>query len=160
MKTQYKKQIGLICSVIALFCFISIYMPVIAPRFPAVEYYAPSGSYESEYYLSGDYFYAREYWSISRFAFADRSIVIRVVLSLGEALLIYWAFYAVRGEAGRIGIVIAGLNLGITAFMVIRMLGVMGYCRWGVLTVMALVAVAAVVVAALDRSVSGKETQQ
>ena len=161
---RYKKQIDLICSIIALFCFISMYMPIIAPQYPAADYYAPTGSFESESFCTGDYYIAREYWSISRFVFADKSIVLRVVLSLSGALLIYWAFYSVRGEAGKMGLISAVLNLVVTGYVVARMLGVMGYCRWGVLAVLALTTVAAVVIAALNPSTGGakpaKEKEQ
>ena len=43
-KQLMKKRFNLICSVIALFCVISMYMPVIAPRYPADQYYAPPGA--------------------------------------------------------------------------------------------------------------------
>ena len=38
--SDMKKQLNVLCSIIALFCFVSMFMPVIAPRFPAGQYYA------------------------------------------------------------------------------------------------------------------------
>ena len=143
-----KRQINLICSIIALFCFVSMYMPVIAPRYPAGEYYAPEGSYESDYYYTGNYYYAREYWSITRYAFASRSVVGRVALSLTQAMLLLWAILSVRGEAGKTGLAAAVIEAFVAGFFIIRMLMVRGSCRWGVLAVMALVMAAGVVMAA------------
>lgn len=77
-----KGKLNLLISVLAIFCFISMYMPVIQPRYPAGEYYATEGSYNQEYYFTGDYYYAREYWDMTRYVFADYSILSRVVLSL------------------------------------------------------------------------------
>ena len=50
MKTKF----NLICSVLALFCFISMYMPVRAPKYRAGDYYAKSGSYEDSYFFDGE----------------------------------------------------------------------------------------------------------
>lgn len=143
-----KKYANLICSIIALFCFVSMFMPIIAPRYPAGEYYPSSENYVNMYFYTGDYYYAREYWSISRYVFSSRSIPLRVLLSISEALLLYWALYSVRGEAGKMGLVAAIMNLAVTILITAMMLRVMGSCRWGVLVVLALDAVAAVAMAA------------
>ena len=147
-KQLMKKRFNLICSVIALFCVISMYMPVIAPRYPADQYYAPPGSYESEYFYTGEYYCAREYWSMTHFVFSDNSVVMRVSLSLLQAMLMLWALLSVRSEARRIGLVISISNLAVTAFILISMLRVMGSCRWGVFTIISLVTIAAVPLAA------------
>lgn len=148
MNSFFKKHLNLIISILALFCFISMYMPIIAPRYSAQQYYAPGGNYNVEYYFTGDYYCAREYWSITRFVFASNSVLFRVILSLDQALLMLWALMSVRGEAGRKGLVIALLNLLVVGFVLIKMFGVMGSCRWGVIVVLALDTLAAVVMAA------------
>ena len=141
-----KRKINLICSVLALFCFISMFVPVIAPRFPAGEYYAPAGSYERSYYYTGDYYLAKSYWTITDFA--SQSIAGRIILSFDQALLLIWALLSVRGESGKKGVIPALLNLVVVGVVVIKMLGTMWSCRWGVLAVMALNMVASVVMAA------------
>ncbi len=83
-----KKQMNLLCSIVALFCFVSMFIPVIAPRYPASDYYSAAESYSADFIYSGDYYYAREYWSISQFVFSTRGLLARVVLALSEALLI------------------------------------------------------------------------
>ena len=148
MNTFFKKHLNLIISILALFCFVSMYMPVIAPRYPAAEYYAPGGNYSAEYYFTGDYYFAREYWSMTRFVFANDSVLFRIVLSLDQALLMLWAMMSVRGHAGRNGLVIALFNLAVVGFVLFKMFAVMGSCRWGVTVVLILDALAAVVMAA------------
>ena len=148
MNTFFKKHLNLIISIMALFCFVSMYMPIIAPRYPAAQYYAPTGSYNAEYYFTGDYYCAREFWSMTRFVFAGNSILFRIILSLDQALLMLWAMMSVRGEAGRNGLVIALINLAVVGFVLIKMFMVMGSCRWGVIVVLALDTLAAVAMAA------------
>lgn len=155
-----KKQLNLICSILAIFCFISMYMPVIAPRYPASDYFPAAGSsYSDEYYCTGDYYYAREYWDMTRFVFSDRSPVGRVLLSITQALLLLWALMSVRGEAGVLGLWAAGLNLAVTAFILVRMFAVAGFCQWGVLAVMAVddaaAAALAIVAAGPERLAGG-----
>ena len=142
-----KKQLNLLCSIIAIFCVISVYMPVVAPRYPAGAYYAASDAYLQDYFFTGDYYWAREYWSISRYVFSDQSVLLRILLSITEGLLLFWALYSVKGEAGRMGLLAAGLNLLVTGFVLIRMLAVKGYCLWGVLAVMVLVTLVTAVLA-------------
>lgn len=148
MNIFFKKHLNLIISILALFCFVSMYMPIIAPRYPAAQYYAPSGNYNAEYYYTGEYYCAREYWSMTRFVFAGKSVLFRVVLSLDQALLMLWALMSVRGHAGRDGLVIALINLVVVGFVLFRMFAVMGSCQWGVTAVLILDTLAAVVMAA------------
>ena len=143
-----KKYFNLLCGVIALLCFISLYMPLVAPRFPAADYiYTASAA--RDYALSGDYFWAREYWSVSRFLFSTGSPIPKVIISLTQVLLIFWAFEASKGEAGKVGVAVAVLNLIVVAASLIFMLKVAGGVRWEVLVMMALDCVAAVVLAVL-----------
>ncbi len=144
-----KKQLNLLCSIIALFCFVSMFIPIIAPRFAAGPYYSGTGNAAGDYFFTGDYYYAREYWSISRYVFSTGNLFYRIIVSLSEALLIYWAYYGVRGEAGKVGLTAAILNLVVNAAAIVSMLGVMGSCRWGVLAVLAVDAIVAVVLAIL-----------
>ena len=144
-----KKQINLLCSIIALFCFVSMFIPVIAPRYPAATYYVASEASSGDYIFAGDYYYARSYWSISQYVFSNANLLLRVIVALSEALLIYWAYYGVKGEAGKMGLAAALLNLAVNAVAVISMMRVMGYCRWGVLVVLALDAIMAVVLAVI-----------
>ena len=148
MNRFLKKNLNLIISILALFCFISMYMPIIAPRYPAAQYYAPTGNYSAEYYYTGEYYIAREYWSMTRFVFASNSVLFRVVLSLDQALLMLWAMMSVRGHAGRNGLVIALINLAVVGFVLLKMFRVMGGCQWGVIAVLLLDTLAAVAMAA------------
>jgi len=143
-----KKQINLICSILALLCFLSTFVPIVALRYPASDYYAPEGN--TDYFFTGDYYLAKSYWSVTDYAFS-RSPVWRVVLSVSQALLLLWAFLSVRGEAGKSGLAIAVLNLLVVGIVVIAMLSKMWSCRWGVLAVLATDCIAAVVMAALAR---------
>ena len=141
-----KDKINLICSVLALFCFVAMFVPVIAPRYPAGEYYAQPGN--SDYFYTGDYYLAKDYWAITDHVFNAQSIAWRIALSLDQALLLFWALTSVRGEAGRVGLAIAVANLALLSVVLIRMLGAMWGCRWGVLATMAVVMVMSVVMAA------------
>lgn len=148
MNIFFRKHLNLIISILALFCFISMYMPIIAPRYPAAQYYAPSGNYNAEYYFTGEYYCARELWSMTRFVFASNSVIFRVILSLDQALLMLWAMISVRGHAGKDGLVIALINLAVVGFVLFKMFSVMGSCRWGVVIILALDTLAAVAMAA------------
>lgn len=136
-----------ICAVLALMCFVSMYIPVIAPRYPARVYHADKDGYESEYYYMDGNFCAKEYWDITRYVFA-RSVVGRVLLSMLQALLLLWAWLCVRGEAGKKGLAIALANFAATWGVLIAMLVSMWGCRWGMLALIALDSAAAVVMAA------------
>lgn len=142
-----KKQLNLLCSIVALLCFVSMFIPLIAPRYPASTYYSATETLSPDYIFAGDYYYAREYWSVSRYVFSTKGLFLRVIVSLSEALLICWAYYGVRGEAGKMGLAAALLNLVVSVVAVISMTRVMGFCRWGVLVMLALDAIAAVVLA-------------
>lgn len=141
-----KNQINLICSILALLCFLSTFVPIIALRYPASDYYAPEGN--TDYFFNGDYYLAKRCWSVTDYAFSH-STVWRVVLSFSQALLLLWALLSVRGEAGKSGLAIAALNLVVVGIIVIAMLSAMWSCRWGVLAVLAADCIAAVVMAAL-----------
>lgn len=143
-----KKYFNLLCGIVALLCFITLYMPVMLPRFPAGDYIY-NATAAKEYVFSGDYYWAREYWSVSRFLFSMGSPLPRVVLSLTQVLLIYWAWLASRGEAGKLGVVVAVLNLVVVGVAVVLMFRVQGACRWAVLIMMVVDCVAAVVLSVL-----------
>lgn len=151
-----KKQINLLCSILAIFCVVSMYMPVVQPRYPAGDYYAPEGSYEGEYIFSGDYYYAREYWDMTRFAFAQSSIALRLLVSIDQALLLLWAWTSVRGEAKWNGLAVALFNLLAVGIVMAMMLHVRASCRWGVVAIMALDTVATVVMAWSAARTGGK----
>jgi hypothetical protein len=85
---------------------------------------------------------------MTHFVFSDNSVVMRVSLSLLQAMLMLWALLSVRSEAQRIGLIISIANLAVTAFVLISMLRVMGSCQWGVFTIISLVTIAAVPLAA------------
>ncbi len=144
-----KRLLNLVCSAIALLCFVSLFVPVIAPCYPASEYYSASGASTADFVFSGQYYYAREYWSISQYVFSTSGLLARIVLAMSEALLIYWAFYSVKGEAGKMGLVAAALNLLVIVFATIDMFKVLGVCRWGVMAVVALDAITAAALAAI-----------
>ena len=131
-----RSKLNLICAILALFCFVSMYIPVIAPRYSAAEYHAASGSYESEYIFTGDYYLARKHWSITDYAFAGHSQVLRLIVSLDQAMLLIWAWVSVSGQGERDKELLAAvLNLGVTGFLLARMLCSMWACQWGVLVV-------------------------
>ena len=143
-----KKYFNLLCGIVALLCFITLYMPVIVPRYPAADY-VYNATAARDYVLTGDYYWARQFWSVSKFLFSTGNPIPRIVISVTQVLLIYWAWLASRGEAGRLGIVAAVLNLLVVAVTMVFMLRVKGACRWEVLIMMALDCVAAVVLAVL-----------
>ncbi len=142
------KKLNLVCSILALLCMISMYMPIIAPRYPAGTYYIPEGTYRQDFALINGYYCAREYWDMTRFVFATHSVLWQIALSVAQAALLFWAWLSVRGEAGKQGLVIAVLNLVVVGFTLFGMLRVGWMCRWGMLVVIALDAAAAVVLAA------------
>lgn len=142
-----RKQINLICSILALFCFISMYVPVIAPKYPASDYVAPAG--DDRYFYTGDYYLAKEYWTITHYVFANDGVVGRVVLSLDQALMLVWAMLCFRGKAERDKELPAAVfNLLVVCIEVARMLGSSWACMRAVLIVMGLVMFASVAMAA------------
>ena len=142
--TRQLRSARFICSLLALFCFISMYVPVIAPRYPAVGYYM---SNTSEYNFTGEYYLAKSYWCITDFVFANHGVVGRVILSLDQAMLVLWAFLNIRGET-KYGLAAALINAAVVAVALIVMLRMSWACQWPVLVVTALNLIASVVVAA------------
>ena len=144
-----KGKINLICSILALFCFVSMFVPVIALRYPASEYYARSGS--SDFFFTGEYYLAKSYWAVTDYVFGAQSVVWRIILSLDQGLLILWALLSVRGEAGRSGLWIALANLAVVAVVLTRMMLGMWACNWPVLIAIAVDTVVAVAMAAIAK---------
>lgn len=142
-----KKALNYLCAVMAMLCFISMYIPIIAPQYSAALFQPANSTEAASYMLVGDYYVAREYWTITGYAFAAWPMIVRIILSLSQALLLLWAFYSVRGEAGRMGMLTTGLNLVLNAVALIQMLMMMGACRWGVVAVVAVDAIAGLILA-------------
>lgn len=140
-----KKTISLLCGAMALLCLVSLFIPIVAPQYPASQYHPGSDSYTRDYMLIGDYYMAREYWSLVKFALSSGY---RVALSVAAALLLYWATMSLMGEKVLItGVVAATVNLGVVAFLLVKLLELRAGCRWGVLIVMSVDVIAAVCVA-------------
>ena len=140
-----KKTMNLLCGALALLCLVTLFIPLIAPKYPASEYHPGNGDYTKDYFLVGDYYMAREYWSLAKFAL---SCGYRIHLSVAAALLLYWATLSLMGESARLaGVIAATVNLGTTGYLLSRQLEVAAGTRWGVLVVMAVDVVAAFVVA-------------
>ena len=142
-----KNKINIICSVLALLCFVSLFIPVIAPRYPASMYNARPGN--SDFFLSGDYYLARSYWSVTDYVFGAQSQIWKILLSFDQALLLFWSVLSVRGEAGKAGLAVAIPNLVVTGVAIIRMASSMWACQWAVLIMMVIDVIAAVVMAAV-----------
>ena len=151
-----KNKINIICSVLALFCFVSLFIPVIAPRYPAALYHAQPGN--SDFYLSGDYYLARSYWSITDYVFGAQPQIWKILLSFDQALLLFWSVLSVRGEAGKAGLAIGIMNLVVTGAAIIRMASSMWACQWAVLIMMILDLIAGVAMAAIGNI--GKAAKQ
>ena len=141
-----KRTYRLLCGAVALLCLVSFFIPVIAPRYPASLYHPGNAeSYSRDYFLVGDYYIAREYWSLAKFALSSG---FRIALSVACALLLYWATMSLMGEEALLaGIVAATVNLGVVAFLLVKLLGLRAGCRWDVLIVMSVDVIAAVCVA-------------
>ena len=143
-----KKPFAMLCGTVALFCLVSMFIPIIAPRFPTSTYHPGSEGYTREYFLDGDYYVAREYWSVARFALASGDNVKRIALSVSMALMLYWSMLSFMGEdAVKAGLIASILNLAVTGWIVIQMLGLKAGVRPLVLGVVLMDVVAAVVVA-------------
>lgn len=141
MKRTYRMLSG----AVALLCLVSFFMPVIAPQFPISRYHPGSDSYTNDYFLVGDYYIAREYWSLAKFALSSG---FRIALSVACALLLYWATMSLMGEEALIaGVVASMVNVGVVAFLLVKLLGLRAGCRWGVLIVMSVDVIAGAVVA-------------
>ena len=140
-----KKTMNLLCGALALLCLVSLFIPLIAPRYPASEYHPGNGDYTKDYFLVGDYYMAREYWSLAKFAL---SCGYRIHLSVAAAFLLYWATLSLMGEEAKLaGVIAATVNLAVTGYLLSRLLEIAAGTRWGVLVVMAVDVVAAFVVA-------------
>ena len=151
-----KNKVNIICSVLALLCFVSLFIPVIAPRYPAAQYHAQPGN--SDFYLSADYYLARSYWAITDYVFGAQPQIWKIVLSFNQALLLFWSVMSVRGEAGRMGLPVAILNLAVTGTATIKMASSMWACQWAVLIMIVLDMIAAVAMAAVASA--GKSAKQ
>ena len=102
-------------------------------------------SYSRDYFLVGDYYIAREYWSLAKFALSSG---FRIALSVACALVLYWATMSLMGEEALVaGVVAATVNLGVVAYLLARLLELRAGVRWGVLIVMSVDVIAAVCVA-------------
>ena len=140
-----KRTYRLLCGAVALLCLVSFFIPVIAPRYPASQYHPGSETYTKAYFLVGDYYIAREYWSLAKFAL---STGYKLVLSVACALLLYWATMSLMGEEALLaGVVASMVNVGVVAFLLVRMLGLRAGVRWPILIIMSIDVVAAAVVA-------------
>ena len=130
-----KRTMNMLCGALALLCLVSLFIPLIAPRYPASQYHPGSDSYTKDYFLAGEYYCAREYWSLAKFALASG---FRIHLSVAAALLLYWATLCLMGEEARLtGALAATVNLGVTILLLTRMMSLAAGTRWGVLIVMA-----------------------
>ena len=141
-----KQRINLLCSFLVLFCLISMYIPVIAPRYPASEYHPANGTYEAEYFYNGDAYLAKRYWSITDHVFAGGSPIPCVIMALTQAMLVVRAWLIVSGQAEKRKDLIAGVaTLGVVGFFLIRMMMSMWSCRWAVLSVMVLLMITSII---------------
>ena len=150
-----KNKVNIICSVLALLCFVSLFIPVIAPRYPAAQYHARPGN--NVFFLSADYYLARSYWAVTDYVFGALPQLCRIIISFDQALLLFWSVMSVRGEAGRVGLPVAVLNLVVTGAAIIKMTSSMWACQWAVLIMMVLDMIAAVAMAAVG---AGKRDRQ
>ena len=151
-----KNKVNIVCSVLALFCFVSLFIPVIAPQYPASQYHAQPGN--KDFFLSGDFYQARSYWAITDYVFGAQPQIWRIILSFDQALLLFWSVMSVRGEAGKMGLAVAILNLVVTGMAIIQMASSMWACQWAVLIMIILDMIAAVAMAAV--SSTGKSAKQ
>ena len=140
-----KKTMSLLCGALALLCLVSLFIPLIAPRYPASEYHPGNGDYTKDYFLVGDYYMAREYWSLAKFALSCGH---RIALSIAAALLLYWATLSLMGESARLaGVIAATVDVLVTGYLLSRLMAVAAGTRWGVLIVMGVDVIAAFIVA-------------
>jgi predicted phage tail protein len=116
-----------------------MYIPVVAPRYPADEYHPANGTYEADYFYNGEAYLAKRFWSITDYVFAGGSQIARVVISLTQAMLVIRAWLIVSGQADRKKEIAASVvTLGVVGFFLVKMMLSMWSCRWAVLAVMAL----------------------
>ena len=140
-----KRTFSMLCGAIALLCLISMFMPIVAPKYSAQYYQPGSDGYARDYMLIGDYYCAREYWSLARFAMSNGH---RIAISAAMGLLLYWAALSFMGEKARIiGVVAATVNLGVTGYLIVSLIRIMSACRPFVIGVIVVDAVTAAAVA-------------
>ena len=140
-----KKPFPMLCGAAALLCLLSMFIPIVAPRFSAALYHPGSESYTRDYILIGDYYCAREYWSITRFALSSGH---RIMLSVALGLLLYWATLSFMGERAKIaGVLAATANLAVAVYLIVSMVRIMSVCRPFVIGVIIVDAIMAEVVA-------------
>lgn len=155
-----KKTFAMLCGTIALFCLVSMFIPIIAPKFPASAYHPGTEGYTREYFMDGDFYVAREYWSITRFTLASGDNLKRIALSVSMALMLYWSMLSFMGEnAVATGLIASLTNLAVTGVIVIQMLAVKGSCRPLVLAIVLMDVVLAVVAAVIAVPVKRKYTR-
>lgn len=154
---KMKKPFTLLCGTIALLCLFSMFVPIVAPHYSTELYHpAPDSDFTKDYYLIGDYYQARQYWSITKFTLTNNGIFQRVLLSVTMALLLYWCAMAFMGDNSfREGLVASVVNLGMTGYSVAKMVSMAGSVRWGVTVVVLMNCVLAVVCAAFSFSERG-----
>ena len=144
-----KQRINLLCSLLVLLCLISMYIPVVAPRYPADEYHPANGAYEADYFYNGEAYLAKRFWSITDYVFGGGSQVARVVISLTQAMLVVRAWLIVSGQAEKRKEMAAGVvTLGVVGYFLVKMMMSMWSCRWPVLVVMVLLLVTSIVMSA------------
>lgn len=143
-----KRTMNLLCGALALLCLVSLFMPVIAPKYPTALYHPGSDSYTKDYFLVGDYYIAREYWSLAKFALSSGENLLRAAISVSSALLLYWATISLMGEKTRwAGAAAATVDLVVMVYLLARMLGVMAGARWLIIVIISVDTLAAFVVA-------------
>lgn len=140
-----KRTMNLLCGALALLCLVSLFIPIVAPRYSASEYHPGSDSYTKDYFLVGDYYIAREYWSLAKFALSSGY---RIQLSVAAALLLYWATMSLMGENTRVaGVIAATVNIVVVVFLLGKLIGLAAGCRWAILIILCIDVVVAFAVA-------------
>ena len=145
-----KRTFELLCGTIALLCLFSMFVPLVAPHYSAELYHlASDDSYTKDYYLSGDYYQAREYWSIVKFAQTNN--IHRVIIMASMALVLYWCTMSFMGDTSILtGLVASLFNLAVVLYSIIRMVSVAGGSRPFVIVVVVLDSVVAIVCAMMQ----------
>ena len=142
---SFKNPLSMLCGALALVCLLSFFMPIIAPQFSSSFYRPGSDSYTKDYFLIGDYYVAREYWSIAKYALSCGH---RISLSVATAMLLYWATMSFMGEEAKFsGVVASTVSVSVSVYLIVEMLKVSAGCRWGVVVVLIIDMVVALVVA-------------
>ena len=126
-----------------------MFVPIVAPHYSTQEYHPASDSYTKDYYLSGDYYQAREYWSIVKFAQTNN--IHRVIIMASMALVLYWCMMSFMGDTLILtGLVASLFNLVVVLFSIVRMISVAGGSRPFVIVVVVLDSLLAIVCAAMQ----------